>query len=134
MHILGRSHGERVKLPDYVQQNKPALLREYRTLSDSALDAMVAAVQGKRDMTVQGARANPKAVNHTVTAAFSQMDRDVRCNSFVDKSNYFITSGQPYVPRLEQKDSILPSGARSKISRNQNCFLQKKQRTLSVPS
>ncbi|KAI6149058.1 hypothetical protein EDD17DRAFT_1514058 [Pisolithus thermaeus] len=72
----GRDRGDRVKLTQFVAQNKDDLLVAYKNLTPAQQEAYNAEVQVARDTKVVIARSNPKAVSHTVSAAFANMDRE----------------------------------------------------------
>lgn len=82
--ILGRAPGERVKLTNYVAENKDTLLENYRHLSPEEQTKFINAVQESRaQQSVTQVRANPKAVSNTVSAAFATMDHEVSFDTFL---------------------------------------------------
>ncbi|KAI6016383.1 hypothetical protein BKA83DRAFT_4498017 [Pisolithus microcarpus] len=72
----GRERGDRVKLTQFVARNKDDLLVAYKNLTPTQQEAYNAEVRVARDTKVRVARSNPKAISHTVTAAFANMDRE----------------------------------------------------------
>ncbi|KAI6015495.1 hypothetical protein BKA83DRAFT_4011969, partial [Pisolithus microcarpus] len=72
----GRDRGDRVKLTQFVARNKDDLLVAYKNLTPAQQEAYNAEVQVARDTKVMVVRSNPKAVSHTVSAAFANMDRE----------------------------------------------------------
>ncbi|KAI6036174.1 hypothetical protein BKA83DRAFT_4013434, partial [Pisolithus microcarpus] len=84
----GRDRGDRVKLTQFVAWNKDDLLVAYKNLTPAQQEAYNAEVQVARDTKVMVVRSNPKAVSHTVSAAFANMDREVRLFFSVAFSHY----------------------------------------------
>ncbi|KIK29886.1 hypothetical protein PISMIDRAFT_6621 [Pisolithus microcarpus 441] len=72
----GRDRGDRVKLTQFVARNKDDLLVAYKNLTPAQQEAYNAKVQVARDTKVMVVRSNPKAISHTVSAAFANMDRE----------------------------------------------------------
>ncbi|KAI6017754.1 hypothetical protein BKA83DRAFT_4020488, partial [Pisolithus microcarpus] len=72
----GCDRGDRVKLTQFVARNKDDLLVAYKNLTPAQQEAYNAEVQVARDTKVMVVRSNPKAVSHTVSAAFANMDRE----------------------------------------------------------
>ncbi|KAI6018926.1 hypothetical protein BKA83DRAFT_4014203, partial [Pisolithus microcarpus] len=94
----GRNRGDRVKLTQFVAQNKDDLLVAYKNLTPAQQEAYNAKVQVARDTKVMVVHSNPKAVSHTVSAAFANMDREVRLFFSVAFSHYdWNASGLPSV-------------------------------------
>ncbi|KAI6013726.1 hypothetical protein BKA83DRAFT_4015317, partial [Pisolithus microcarpus] len=73
----GCDRGDRVKLTQFVARNKDDLLVAYKNLTPVQQEAYNTEVWVARDTKVRVVRSNPKAVSHTVTAAFANMDREV---------------------------------------------------------
>ncbi|KIK11658.1 hypothetical protein PISMIDRAFT_19363 [Pisolithus microcarpus 441] len=73
----GRDRGDRVKLTQFMARNKDDLLVTYKNLTPTQQEAYNTEVQVARDTKVRVVHSNPKAVSHTVTAAFANMDREV---------------------------------------------------------
>jgi hypothetical protein len=73
----GHGKGDRFKLPAFVARYKNELLAEYQKLTPIQKQGMIAKVQVACEAKALPARANPKAVNQAITAAFSRMDQEV---------------------------------------------------------
>ncbi|KAI6031188.1 hypothetical protein BKA83DRAFT_4028201, partial [Pisolithus microcarpus] len=84
----GRDRGDRVKLTQFMARNKDDLLVAYKNLTPAQQEAYNAKVQVARDTKVMAVRSNPKAISHTVSAAFANMDREVRLFFSVTFSHY----------------------------------------------
>ncbi|KAI6099406.1 hypothetical protein EDD16DRAFT_1697402 [Pisolithus croceorrhizus] len=80
--------GDRVKLMQFVAQNKDDLLVAYKNLTLAQQEAYNAEVQVARDTKVMIMCSNPKAISHTVSAAFANMDWEVRLFFSVTFSHY----------------------------------------------
>ncbi|KAI5981259.1 hypothetical protein EDD15DRAFT_2379892 [Pisolithus albus] len=72
----GRDRGDRVILTQFVARNKDDLRVAYKNLTPAQQEAYNAEVRVARDTKVMVVRSNPKAVSHTVSAAFANMDRE----------------------------------------------------------
>ncbi|KAI6013587.1 hypothetical protein BKA83DRAFT_4024142, partial [Pisolithus microcarpus] len=72
----GCDRGDRVKLTQFMARNKDDLLVTYKNLTPVQQEAYNTEVQVARDTKVRVVHSNPKAVSHTVTAAFANMDRE----------------------------------------------------------
>ncbi|KIK12505.1 hypothetical protein PISMIDRAFT_18700 [Pisolithus microcarpus 441] len=74
----GRDRGDRVKLTQFVAQNKDDLLVAYKNLTPAQQEAYNAEVQVARDTKVMVVHSNPKAISHTVSATFANMDQEMK--------------------------------------------------------
>ncbi|KAI6000027.1 hypothetical protein EDD15DRAFT_2145567, partial [Pisolithus albus] len=72
----GHDRGDRVILTQFVARNKDDLRVAYKNLTPAQQEAYNAEVRVARDTKVMVVRSNPKAVSHTVSAAFANMDRE----------------------------------------------------------
>ncbi|KAI6018036.1 hypothetical protein BKA83DRAFT_4016702, partial [Pisolithus microcarpus] len=70
----GCNQGDHVKLTQFVAQNKDDLLVAYKNLTLAQQEAYNAKVQVAQDTKVMVVHSNPKAVSHTVSATFANMD------------------------------------------------------------
>ncbi|KAI6016842.1 hypothetical protein BKA83DRAFT_4059515 [Pisolithus microcarpus] len=94
----GRDRGDRVKLTQFVAQNKDDLLVAYKNLTPAQQEAYNTEVQVARDTKVMVVHSNPKAISHTVSATFANMDQEVRLFFSVTFSHYnWNASGLPSV-------------------------------------
>ncbi|KAG2150767.1 hypothetical protein DEU56DRAFT_693515, partial [Suillus clintonianus] len=73
----GLEKGERIKLTNFIAENKAGLLRAYGRLTVAEKRVYNAQVLQARQEKSSAARANPKAVRHDMNAAFTSMDREV---------------------------------------------------------
>ncbi|KAH7910715.1 hypothetical protein BJ138DRAFT_1008139, partial [Hygrophoropsis aurantiaca] len=82
----GRSPGTRVKLTQFVAENKTALLQAYKKLTPAEKSVLETDVLTARQASTKTARANPKALLHDFNANFAAMDREVSCKPFIWKA------------------------------------------------
>ncbi|KAI6104814.1 hypothetical protein EDD16DRAFT_1453293, partial [Pisolithus croceorrhizus] len=66
--------GDRIKLTQFVAQNKDDLQVAYKNLTPTQQEAYNTEVQVAQDMKVIVVHSNPKAVSHIVSATFANMD------------------------------------------------------------
>lgn len=74
---LDREAGERYRLPDFVTKKGSSLKRQYHKLSVVEKKNLTKDIEAVREQRVKVRRANPKAAQHDVNAAFSSMEREV---------------------------------------------------------
>ncbi|KAI5992331.1 hypothetical protein EDC04DRAFT_2538642, partial [Pisolithus marmoratus] len=72
----GCDQGDHVKLTQFVAQNKIDLQVAYKNLSPVQQEVYNAKVQVAQDKKVLVVCSNPKAVSHTISAAFANMDQE----------------------------------------------------------
>ncbi|KAI6137141.1 hypothetical protein F5141DRAFT_1060030 [Pisolithus sp. B1] len=70
----GCDQGDHVKLMQFMARNKADLLATYKNLTPVQQEAYNAKVQVARDTKVVVMCSNPKAVSHTISTAFANMD------------------------------------------------------------
>ncbi|KAI6012870.1 hypothetical protein BKA83DRAFT_4063776 [Pisolithus microcarpus] len=70
----GHDQGDHIKLTQFMAQNKDDLLVTYKNLTPMQQEAYNAEVWVAQDTKVKVMHSNPKAISHTVTAAFMNMD------------------------------------------------------------
>jgi hypothetical protein len=75
--IIDREAGDRYRLPQFVAQEGQSLKRQYRKLSEDEKKNLRRDIEAVRERRVRVNRANPKAVQHDVNAAFSGMENEV---------------------------------------------------------
>ncbi|KAG2739582.1 hypothetical protein P692DRAFT_201683089, partial [Suillus brevipes Sb2] len=73
----GLEKGERIKLTNFIAENKAGLLRAYGQLTVAEKRVYNAQVLQARQEKSSAARANSKAVWHDMNAAFTSMDCEV---------------------------------------------------------
>ncbi|KAG1767338.1 hypothetical protein EV702DRAFT_980156 [Suillus placidus] len=73
----GLEKGERIKLTNFIAENKAGLLRAYGQLTVAEKRVYNAQVLQARQEKSSAARANPKAVWHDMNATFTSMDHEV---------------------------------------------------------
>lgn len=78
MSILDREAGDRYRLPEFVAQKGSSLKRQYGKLSETQKKDLIKDIEAVREQRVKIHRANPKAVQHDVNAAFLNMENEVR--------------------------------------------------------
>ncbi|KAH7917654.1 hypothetical protein BV22DRAFT_1135233 [Leucogyrophana mollusca] len=76
----GRSSGERVKLTQFITNNRDKLLRAYAKLTPADKRVLELDVLAARQAKLKATRANPKALRHDVNATFTSMDREWRAS------------------------------------------------------
>lgn len=76
---LDREAGNRYRLPEFVAQKGSSLKREYQKLSETEKKKLTKEIETVREQRIKISRANPKAVQHDVNAAFSNMENEVSC-------------------------------------------------------
>ncbi|KAG2135172.1 hypothetical protein DEU56DRAFT_738142 [Suillus clintonianus] len=72
-----RERGDRIKLTQFIAENKDELLEAYSCLTFAQKRAYNAEVLQARTEKSHVARANPKAKRHDINATFTTMDREV---------------------------------------------------------
>ncbi|KAI6032332.1 hypothetical protein BKA83DRAFT_4016212, partial [Pisolithus microcarpus] len=132
----GHDRGDCVKLTQFVARNKDDLLVAYKNLTPAQQEAYNAKVQVARDTKVMVVRSNPKAVSHMVSAAFANMDREVRLFFSVTFSHYdWNASGLPYMPTATKHQhplNKLISECRALIQEELDYLLMKKKVSANV--
>ncbi|KAI6004581.1 hypothetical protein EDC04DRAFT_2611634 [Pisolithus marmoratus] len=83
----GCDQGDHVKLTQFVAQNKIDLQVAYQNLTPVQQEAYNAGVRVARDKKVLVVHSNPKAVSHTISAAFANMDWEL---FFTPKAENFV--------------------------------------------
>ncbi|KAI5985797.1 hypothetical protein EDD15DRAFT_2128617, partial [Pisolithus albus] len=73
----GREVGQRLRLTNFIAQNRQELLAAYSLLTIDQKQAYNNAVVAVRAAAVPTARSNPKSVSQVVSLAFSKMDQQV---------------------------------------------------------
>lgn len=79
MSSLDREAGDRYRLPQFVAQKSASLKRQYGKLSETEKKNLTKDIEALRERRVKIYRANPKAVQHDVNTAFSNMENEVNC-------------------------------------------------------
>lgn len=74
---IEREAGDRYCLPEFVAQNGSTLKKQYRKLSETEKKNLTKDIEAVREKRMKVCRANPKAAQHDVNAAFSNMEHEV---------------------------------------------------------
>ena len=76
MYLRPRSR-DHYRLPEFVAQNGPTLKHQYQKLSEIEKKNLTKYIEAVHEKKMKDCRANPKAVQHDVNVAFSNMEHEV---------------------------------------------------------
>ncbi|KAI6022984.1 hypothetical protein BKA83DRAFT_4013356, partial [Pisolithus microcarpus] len=124
--------GDRVKLTQFVARNKDDLLVAYKNLTPTQQEAYNTEVRVARDTKVRVVRSNPKAVSHTVTAAFANMDREVTLLFSLTCSHLDYNVNVATATKYQCPLNKLVSECRALIQEELDYLLTKKKVTVNV--
>ena len=108
--VTDRGHGDRYKLPAFVQEHRKDLLQEYSELTEPERQELLAGIVAHRASCKKIVRTNIKAIQQDVNSTFKAMDTEVSLLTLLRNpvlSNDVGKSGPPSSSGPAQKGFIL---------------------------